>query len=315
LSDVVGYSIVSEARPLRSRLVAVALDTSLQLAEVFKPGSGGFDWNAVLDKLPDGARVALFAGSLSIPAMNKEGAKKQWPELLRNLNFDGADEQTGTIEHAWDLAAGEENAAVLWIHGKLPVQISDASGVVQRLKRRSPGSGNGSPRLFSLQLTPGANRLEEDFIVVSRLPSFYGIAPQERLEEVFANVLYPGMKPLDLYFSRSRPLGATILPGSPHIARLAYADWITGETAIGDLGRVTEGDMNTAIKLRLVTPVTGAVVLENSEQYTVHGLDPAAMQNNVPTIPEPEEILLFLVVCLLLFVLYRRQMSMCSREG
>jgi hypothetical protein len=116
------------------------------------------------------------------------------------------------------------------------------------------------------------------------------------------------MQPVLLNFSLSvPPLGATTLPGSPHIARLAYAGWITEETKTGDTGSVTEDDMSKAIKLRLVTPVTGAVVLENSEQYKEHGLDPTAERDNIPTIPEPEETALALIVCLILFVLYRRR--------
>ena len=40
------------------------------------------------------------------------------------------------------------------------------------------------------------------------------------------------------------------------------------------------------MNLQLVTPVSGAVVLERKEQYTRHGLEQVD-PNSVPTIPEP----------------------------
>lgn len=50
-----------------------------------------------------------------------------------------------------------------------------------------------------------------------------------------------------------------------------------------------------AQKYQLVTPVTGAVVLETQQQYDQFGLKPVD-KNSVPTIPEPETYLLIIVV-------------------
>ena len=41
-----------------------------------------------------------------------------------------------------------------------------------------------------------------------------------------------------------------------------------------------------------MTPLTGAVVLEDAKQYADHDLDPSAGAN-VPLIPEPSALLLF----------------------
>jgi hypothetical protein len=64
-----------------------------------------------------------------------------------------------------------------------------------------------------------------------------------------------------------------------------------------------------ATRYRLVTPVSGAVVLETQEQYERAGLEPVE-PGTVPTIPEPEMVLLVAVVgAVLLWLLYRRKLA------
>ena len=61
-----------------------------------------------------------------------------------------------------------------------------------------------------------------------------------------------------------------------------------------------------AISHQIVTPVTGAVVLETSQQYREAGLQPVD-PGSVPTIPEPEIWLLLLVVGILVVPLLRHR--------
>jgi hypothetical protein len=58
--------------------------------------------------------------------------------------------------------------------------------------------------------------------------------------------------------------------------------------------------------MRIVTETTGAVVLENREQFKEHGLDPASDLKSVPTIPEPEEYALMAVASVLLAITFLR---------
>jgi hypothetical protein len=51
-----------------------------------------------------------------------------------------------------------------------------------------------------------------------------------------------------------------------------------------------------ATQYRLVTPVSGAVVLESQQQYDESRLTPVS-QATVPTIPEPHEWVLALIAC------------------
>ena len=86
----------------------------------------------------------------------------------------------------------------------------------------------------------------------------------------------------------------SIAAGSDHIARL----W--ANERVLELMRNGSGDRAEAVALaaryRLVTPVSGAVVLENKQQYEAAQLKPVD-QATVPTVPEPHEWALIIIAC------------------
>ena len=61
-----------------------------------------------------------------------------------------------------------------------------------------------------------------------------------------------------------------------------------------------------ALPWQIVTPVTGAVVLETAEQYKQHNLKPAEADSvpttlsSVPTVPEPGAVLCLVLAALVL---------------
>ena len=74
-------------------------------------------------------------------------------------------------------------------------------------------------------------------------------------------------------------------------------------------GRVSDDLTEQAIKMRIVTPVSGAVVLETKEQYDRARLDPSVDSENVPKIPEPEFYVLLAVSVLVMVVVFRKRRS------
>jgi hypothetical protein len=78
--------------------------------------------------------------------------------------------------------------------------------------------------------------------------------------------------------------------GSRHLARL----WAFDEVL--RLVRSNQRDLavETAAKYQLVTPVSGAVVLENKQQFVQAGLQPVD-PNTVPNVPEPGTVLLLVL--------------------
>jgi hypothetical protein len=62
-----------------------------------------------------------------------------------------------------------------------------------------------------------------------------------------------------------------------------------------------EAAVALATQYRLVTPVSGAVVLETQQQYDESRLTPVSQaQATVPTVPEPHEWALLAVACAML---------------
>ncbi|CAN0581316.1 unnamed protein product, partial [Ectocarpus sp. 12 AP-2014] len=82
-----------------------------------------------------------------------------------------------------------------------------------------------------------------------------------------------------------------------HIVRL----WAAKELAIAALyeGEEREQAINLAYQLNIITPVSGAVVLETDQNYDENGL-PVPSSDEVPSVPEPHEWAL--IILLILFV-------------
>jgi hypothetical protein len=101
---------------------------------------------------------------------------------------------------------------------------------------------------------------------------------------------------------QQEPATDTVAAGSDHIARL----W--ANERVLELMR-SRGDRAEAVALatryRLVTPVSGAVVLETQQQYDAARLTPVN-QATVPTLPEPHEWVLIIIACAALLWLMAR---------
>jgi len=92
---------------------------------------------------------------------------------------------------------------------------------------------------------------------------------------------------------------------SDHLVRLHIADRVRGLIAGPTPDRTTARAL--AQEHRLVTPVSGLVVLETRAQEVAMGLTPADAAS-VPAVPEPETwAMLALALLLLAIVLWRRR--------
>ncbi len=224
--------------------------------------------------------------SLETGIQRCEGGVDNLPALLRGL----------------ELAAEATRGAVVWIHGAQPLD-GDMSALTQWWERRPNG-----PRLYALQVAPGPNRVLEAGEGVAGLATVaYTGALAEDLNRVYA--VWRGQQPT---WVRERVPGKRAGPGektSNHLARLWAADQVRTLRATGKLADI-EMAIAIAARYHLVTPVTGAVVLENAQQYKDNGLEPVHA-GSVPTIPEPEAWLLLLVAALVLGFAWWRKRRAC----
>ncbi len=264
----------------------------------------------IFSTIPPGLATGLvIAGDrpMILPVAPWDGErKKNWLRTLREYPFEGGRYNAAALTEAVNRLAATEQGMILWIHGPQPVTFETDKMVLEQLLDRLPTF----PRLIDLALIPGENLPLADTGLKyhSRRLTRLEIAP-ERLTDTLT-ALWPG-KPMPETRQRRLPLAelpeATgSWPKNRHIAAL----WAKRE--IDRLLRGKKPDSRKrAIELatahRLITPVSGAVVLETDADYEANDLAPNTV-GTVPTIPEPETWLLLIAVLLALTWHFRRRL-------
>lgn len=227
-----------------------------------------------------------------------EWTPREAASRLAGLRGRGGQDNVPALLRAWDVAAAKRGV-VVWVHGPLPVALSGAEVLRQRWERRPDG-----PRVHELVVGGGAN------VIANGLDELSRVAQMPRSGEVEQDLRslldrFGGRRPA-LSFRRERGDG----PGertSGHLARLWALDEIR---RLLSSGRQDERDaaLELSVAHRLVTPVSGAVVLETDQQYRDAGLEtPPSNGAGVPVIPEPETWALILLSAAAFLWWMRRQ--------
>ncbi|MBI3929175.1 MAG: hypothetical protein HY319_26760 [Armatimonadetes bacterium] len=186
-------------------------------------------------------------------------------------------------------AFAEPGATVVYIHAPQPVELAP----VEELR---PLVQKGS-RLYDFQVGLGPNRVLEaldglENVEVVRRRGSVG----EDLQGFLAGLEEPRLQML--LSQITVPAGEE---SSDHLVRLWAASQVEDLRGKGHLDEAVK----LAVGQQLVTPVSGAVVLENTEQYERAGLQ-AVDPGTVPTIPEPE-VWALVLVCLAVLALARQR--------
>lgn len=249
----------------------------------------------------EGAGQQLITGSPQDVARRVEG-----------LSFGGGADNLPALLKAWDMAAASPGGVIVWIHSPQLLQMQPVEELRQRWERRPEG-----PALFAVQTGNGPDRIEErlDGVAsVRSVPRVRGL--QSDLETLFAQ-LTGRTRQLELVRTSEKgeqsPDAAGAKETSSHLARLWANDEINRLMASGD-EKKTEEATRLAVQYQLVTPVSGAVVLETQEQYNQAGLQPVE-PGTVPTIPEPEMIVLIAVVAAMFMWMLWRQKTWQRRSS
>jgi hypothetical protein len=192
---------------------------------------------------------------------------------LRQTKFRGGHDNLPALLRACDLTTEKPGSVILWIHAPQPVLLSSGERLVQFFERISPAQ---RPVFLDLPVVPGPNLVTEKLVTVRTLPQ------AGSLRERILSLAGPAFT-----VKRERP--ADGVPRT-HYARL----WAKEETDRLIAGRQPDEARQLATSYQLVTPVTGAVVLETAEQYKRHDLQPAnpASVPDVGIVPEPASWLL-----------------------
>ncbi len=260
-----------------------------------------------ISALPQDTEIRLIiAGDKVVEAtapasLDAAGRRMFIVNSLREIECAGGADNVTALERAWDVAAGLPEAVIVWVHAPQPVLLSSVEGLQQRWERRP-----SSAPLIAVAVTNKANRILEKLDGINAVGTHVRLGDLKTdLRDLFGSFSGDAKR---LRLVRERLPAAEMRDGnqaketSSHLARL----WAKDEVERLIDANNTDEATKIAAQYQLVTPVSGAVVLENQEQYKRAGLQPVDA-GSVPTIPEPEIVLLIVVTALLmLWTLWNR---------
>jgi hypothetical protein len=199
---------------------------------------------------------------------------------LQSHSFSGGRDNEPALKEAIRLAR-ESAAPVVWIHGPQAVGLSQPEALLQSLER-----GTIHPVIHDVEAVAGPNRLAEAIYrtgCLHRGPSLQ--SPEKDLTQFLQDLRTERQEPA---WNWKRALTPEGLPQNKVWDQLART-WASqvAENPKSDLTDAARSEL--AAHYQLVTPFSGAVVLETQRQYEEHGLTPVDPDATpaIPGVPEP----------------------------
>jgi len=258
--------------------------------------------SAALTNLPPDIDFAILLardGCEEVVPLQKGNAALYAQPGLRKLHSTGGHDNIAALTRACELAASGKVGAVVWVHGPQPVALDSAEELRQLFERSSR-----PPTLLAVQTHPGPNR------VLEKLDGLKPVRAVLRLGDLGDDLarLFKSWRnnsdTLEITRERVGPPSAEARPeGTETLMQLARL-WAADEVSRLCAARQPAEAMNVATRYQLVTPVSGAVVLETQAQYQGAGLQPVPV-DSVPVVPEPSADGLLLLGLLLLAARHR----------
>lgn len=275
---------------------------------------------AALEALPQdfpvGLAIAAERSRVIGPAPWSAALKAEIAAALLTEPYDGGIDNTEALALAMGRLGDAAGARVLWVHGPQPVVFAATKGRLEQVAARL----RQPPALSLYALEPGPNVLFADLpwkALMRAIPGTGDVSADltRALQRMTGQDLVPGVRRtlVERPGLASEPhMPEPVVPsrpGSDHIVRLAAYDEVLALLRRGG-PRAREAAVDLAGLHRLVTPVSGAVVLETQQQYRDAGLAQGmkGLKGNVPTVPEPHEWALMLMAAAALgAMLWRRR--------
>ncbi len=298
------------------------IQQNIEATEIFAPSrviivvDGSYSMREVIptlvetfSKLPQNIEFSVLLASDSveeIQPMQQGNAEvyRNAGKLLTKKKFAGGCDNIPALERAWDLASAAPDGVIVWIHGVQALLLDPAEGLQQRWERRPQGG-----RLFDIQVSTGPNRVLEALDGIQNVVAVPFSGNVEADARKLFSTWSAGLPQFTFVrkqiqneeFSNS----VNFKESSSHLVRL----WAFGRILeLHNSENKTHSDeaLRLAAAYQLVTPVSGAVVLETQAQYEEAGLTPVDPAS-VPTIPEPELFLLVAIAVLVLAIAMIKQ--------
>lgn len=268
-----------------SNKVVVVIDGSSSLA-------GSKDWitRAIADASDN---------ELSIILADDQAHRVNLSEL-KSYRFTGGRNNEPALREAIRLAK-ETGAPIVWLHGPQAVGLSQSEAILQLLER-----GTTKPVIHEMEAVPGPNRLAEALYrsgCLRRGPAL--LEPEKNLSAFLKDLRIERREPS---WNWKRAASSDGLEGHmvwDQLARFWAATTVENPAVVmTDAARAEQ-----AARYQMVTPFSGAVVLETQQQYKDHGLTPADgdATPKIPNVPEPSSSLLVMLAAAASLLRRRRE--------
>jgi hypothetical protein len=297
-NEFVVQSIV-DTKPEQSNALLIVIDGS------HKIGPHVNDIIESFENIPVGKKVGLIAASgepFEIELAEwSETHQYKMVKALQNFDFVGGQDNSQALADGIRLLEPYESAELLWIHAPQPIVFEGSSATLEQATSRL----TRLPRISLYNVFPGPNKILDDSKWALSSRTIPRVSPVRiDLGNYFSSLFSTVARPIFVRsLTDSEMASAT---GSNHIARLWAKDQVYSLVSQQNL----EDAVNLAANYQLVTTVSGAVVLENQQQYKNSDLSPVGA-NTVPTIPEPHQwILAFIMVAFILWFLRQNKFAL-----
>jgi hypothetical protein len=273
--------------------IAVVIDGSARMAAYTNAIAG------VLCDLPVKSDITVLLAGDQVSELWRE-SKGVSPEWLDGAAFEGGCDNVPALVDAWTFASAEPDSAILWLHATQPVELSGGEELLQKWQRLPD-----YPLLYDMQFDDGPNTVAA---LLNGLPAIRRITRMgnggddlQRLVDTWNGT----QKQLSFKRHETETTNTVIdAEADLHLARLWARDMVH-ELGAARSSEKLDAAIDMAMDYQLVTPVSGAVVLESMEQFRSFGLEPVDPETTPDIIPEPSGCILMLGgVCY--FVIRRR---------
>lgn len=265
--------------------VVLVIDGSASMAAVR-------DWlvRAIRSAPPGGIEI-LLADDL---------ARRVSADELARHRFSGGRDNEPALREAIRISR-ECGGPVVWVHGPQAVGVSQPEALLQLLER-----GSTRPDILEVEAVAGPNRLAE---AIYRTGCLHRGPALENPEADFTRYLADLHKErAGLSWNWKRAPSLDGLAGSKVWDQLAR-HWAAATVENNTLPMADSARAELAARYQMVTPFSGAVVLETQAQYDEHGLTPADgdATPKIPSVPEPSSAMLFLIAAASALMRRKRQ--------
>jgi hypothetical protein len=270
--------------------IAMVVDTSGPMQQ-----HAGIVRDAIL-AMPDGVSFSVTTAGDRIgrvvPWIDSSPETRQMAaEAFAATRFLGGCDNGPALAEVANEIGGKANSAMLWLHATQPVALKGIGNDLGRWNRH----GAGAPLLWDMQLVAGPNKLARALRDYERYVAVHPVVHAAGFPEFYAAYLGTQRLARSLVIVSGSTTGAGI-EGNDQLARLWAHQALLAKLSKND----KESARELALRYQLVTPVSGAVVLESAAQYKEAGLQQGASDDSpsmsVPSVPEPETWALLIIM-------------------